>query len=548
MTTTTAKEIADFDLGPMPTKANGGYEGAQRLSQSLASWNPADLAPDVSIGRGKRLADSRAQDSVRNDGYVAGGADILRDSIVGSFFRLNAKPQHRVLGLDDTWAEEFQEEVETKFSLFAESPENWIDAQRMNTLTGLVRLAIAVHLQHGEALATAEWIREWRRPYNTAIQMVSPSRLSNPDGRTNDRLLRNGVERNVWGAPVAYHIRQAHPSEYWDSNAYVWRRVPIRKPWGRLQVLHILEQGQPDQSRGITQMVSALKEMNMTRKFRDVTLQQAVLNATYAATIESEMPPEAVHAALGGGTGSMAEALDPWLSALAAYSGGAKGLHIDGVKIPHLFPGTKLNLNQAGDPGGVGSDFEQSLLRYVSAMLGVSYEQLSHDYSKTNYSSARAAAAETEKHMKARKKMIADRFASLVYRLWFEEAMNKGEITSLPRRAPNYYEGMNADAYTACDWIGASKGQIDELKETQAAKLRRESGLSTLEEECARRGLDYRDVLRQQARERRLLEGYGLDFSDAGTGKAPNSPAVPGAQDDPNRQDTADNEERSNAA
>lgn len=538
----TAEEIEAFDLGPLPVKGQGGYEGAQRLSQSLAAWAPADLAPDVAIGRGKTLADSRANDSIRNDGYIAGGADILRDSIVGSFFRLNSKPQHKVLGLDETWAEEFQEEVEQKFTLYAESPENWIDASRMNTLTGLVRLAVAVHLSHGEALASAEWIREWRRPYKTAIQMISPSRLSNPDGRPNDRFLRGGVERNVWGAPSAYHIRQAHPSEYWDPRAYSWRRVPIRKPWGRLQILHILEQGQPDQSRGITQMVSALKEMNMTRKFRDVTLQQAVLQATYAATIESEMPPEAVHAALGGG--SMASALDPWLSALAAYSGGAKGLKLDGVKIPHLFPGTKLHLNQAGEPGGVGSEFEQSLLRYISAMLGVSYEQLSHDYSQTNYSSARAAAAETEKHMKARKKMIADRFASLVYRLWFEEAMNAGDITSLPRSAPNFYEAMNAEAYTACDWIGASKGQIDELKETQAAKLRRDSGLSTLEEECARRGLDYRDVLRQQAREKKLEAEYGLDFSGANTGKAPNSPAASGAEDDPNRQDRTDNEER----
>ncbi len=527
------QELADFDLG-LPATAQGGYDGAARFDRSLASWQPPDLAPDVSIARGKRLADSRAADSVRNDGYVANGADILRDSIVGSQFRLNARPNARVLGLDAVWAEEFQEEIEAKFTLFAESPENWVDAQRMNTLTGLVRLAIAVHLSHGETLASVEWIREFRRPYNTAIQMVSPTRLSNPDGRENDRFLRNGIEKNRWGAPSAYHIRQAHPGDYWDSRAFHWRRVPVRKPWGRLQVLHILEQGMPDQSRGITQMTSALKEMHMTRKFRDVTLQQAVLNATYAATIESEMPPEAIHASLGG-TSSFAQALDPWMQALSSYSSGAKGLHLDGVKIPHLFPGTKLNLNQAGEPGGVGSDFEQSLLRYISASLGVSYEQLSKDYSKTNYSSARAAAAETEKHMKARKKLVADRMASQIFRLWFEEALNKGEITSLPRNAPNFYEGQNADAYTACDWIGANRGQIDELKETQAAKLRIDAGLSTREREISRLGEDYRDVFEQQAREKKHMARLDLDFSGANTGKAPNAPAAeqtPGEEND----------------
>lgn len=531
--TATEQELADFDLGLAGPRADGGYDGAGRLSQSLASWSPPDLAPDVAIGRAKRLADSRAQDSVRNDGLVASGTDILRDSIVGSHFRINCKPNAKVLGLDDVWAEEFQEEVEAKFTLYAESPENWIDAQRMNTLTGLVRLAIAVHLSHGEVLGTAEWVREFRRPYNTAIQMISPARLSNPDGRPESRTLRQGVEKNRWGAPTAYHIRQAHPSEYWDRDAFTWRRVPIRKPWGRLQVLHVLEQGMPDQTRGITQLVSSLKEMKMASKFRDVTLQQAVLSATYAASIESEMPPEAVHAALGGGQG-FAQALDPWLQALMGYQEGAKGLHIDGVKIPHLFPGTKLKLNQAGDPKGIGGEFEQSLLRHIAGSLGVSYEQLSRDYTNTNYSSARAAAAETEKHMRSRKKMVADRFASLIFRLWFEEALNKGDISSLPRNAPNFYEGQNADAYTACDWIGASKGQIDELKETQAAKLRRDAGLSTLEEECARRGLDYRDVLRQQAREHNMMNDLDLDFSGANTGTAPNAPAapVPGGEED----------------
>lgn len=529
MSTVTEQEIADFDLAfdPAPApRAHGGYDGANRLSQSMLRWNPADLAPDVAIGRAKRVADSRAQDSMRNDGYVASGTDILRDSIVGSHFRLNAKPNFKVLGLDETWAEEFQEEVEAKFNLYAESPENWIDAQRRNTLTGLVRLAIAVHLAHGEVLATAEWIREFRRPYNTAIQMISPSRLSNPDGAPDSPRLRQGVERNRWGAPVAAHIRQAHPSEFWDQNAYRWKRVPWHKPWGRLQVIHILEQGMPDQTRGITQMVSALKEMRMTRQFRDVVLQQAVLSATYAASIESEMPPEAVHAALGGGQG-FADALDPWLAAISQYAKGAKGLQIDGVKIPHLFPGTKLKINQAGDPKGVGTGFEQSLLRHIAASLGVSYEQLSRDYSSTNYSSARAAAAETEKHAKARKKMVADRTASLIYRLWFEEAINRGEFDSLPANAPNPYDGQNMDAYTECDWIGAHRGQIDELKETQAAALRIKFNLSTHEKEIARLGEDYRDVLRQRGRETRLLEAEGLTLDDTVPGKATNDIAGP---------------------
>ena len=285
----------------------------------------------------------------------------------------------------------------------------------------------------------------------------------------------------------------------------------MRKPWGRLQVIHIFEQVQPDQSRGVSSMVSVLKEMKMTKSFRDIVLQNAVVNATYAAAIESELPTETLWDQLGVGTGD--NGVERYLTALAEYTGGAKNLHIDGVKIPHLFPGTKLNLKPMGTPGGVGTDFEQALLRYAAASLGLSYEQFSKDYTKTNYSSARASLVETWKFMQSRKKMFADRFATAVYSLWLEEQINGG-LAPLPagKTAAHFYEGLNKEAYCKCDWIGASRGQIDEYKETQAAVLRIKEGLSTFEEEIARSGKDFREVFAQQAREKTLRKKLGIEI------------------------------------
>lgn len=152
------------------------------------------------------------------------------------------------------------------------------------------------------------------------------------------------------------------------------------------------------------------------------------------------------------------------------------------------------------------------MLRYIASSLGVSYEQLSKDYSSANYSNLRAAMAETGKRMRVQKRQVADRFATIYYRLWLEEALNAGAIESMPRKSPNWYDGLNADAYSACEWIGASMGQIDELKETQAAVLRVNNGLSTREAELARLGRDWRVVFRQLAREQKLAETEGLTF------------------------------------
>lgn len=417
----------------------GAFEGVDRFNRDLALWHPAIQSPDREILPAIGLANARTRDISRNDAYVQSALRIRQDSIVGEAYFLNSKPNLLVLNdpeFDETWATEFQEEVENKFTLWAESDKHWVDASRVNTLTSMIRLAVGVHGLSGEVLAVAEWLRDLPRAYNTAIQMIDVDRLSTPWGAMETPELRGGVERNRFGAPQAYHIRMAHPTDFSASlDSYKWKRVLARKPWGRDQVLHIFEQSRPDQTRGISDMVAALKAMKITSKFRDITLQNAVVNATYAASIESELPAEAAYAQLGSGNvggNAIMDYAQAFLDAIGQYAGSSRNMHIDGVKIPHLFPGTKLNLRPAGNPGGVGTEFEVSLLRYIAANLGVSYEQLSKDFSKTNYSSARAGMGETHKYMRASKKAVADRVANFVFLLWLEEALNKGTSPRAP--------------------------------------------------------------------------------------------------------------------
>jgi capsid protein len=86
-----------------------------------------------------------------------------------------------------------------------------------------------------------------------------------------------------------------------------------------------------------------------------------------------------------------------------------------------------------------------------------------------------------------------------------------------------FYDPVMREALTHGTWIGAARGQIDEMKETQSAILRIKAGLSTYEAECARLGDDFRRVFEQQAREQRLAKELGLtlDLSGNAKGNAP---------------------------
>lgn len=505
----------------------GGLEGAERLSRETANWAANRRSPDQIINPVKIEADARGREMSTTDGRIQGSVHLYRDGIVGSQYLANSRPNLKVLKridkrFDDSWGEEFQEVAESTFNQDGESLACWFDAARRMTFTQMIRMGVASFAYTGEVLGIPEWVRdEPDRPFKTAVQVCSPDRLSNPNNEADRGDLRRGIRRDRNGRPLGAYIRQSHPSEFYSPREQnTWKYVPWTKPWGRTQVIHISDPMQPDQTRGISDMVAALKSMRMTKNYSEMMLQSAVINASYAATIESEIPSEILAAAMG--SASQVSAQNTWsnfmgmyLQSVTEFTEDSQTLNgIDGAKIPHLFPGTKLNTRTIGTPGGIGSDFEASLLRHIAAALGLSYEEFARDFSKTNYSSARAAMNMTWKHLSAKKKFVADRLATEIFALWVEEVLAMG-ILPMPRGLGReiFYQPRVKDALCKVDWIGAARGQIDEVKETQAALLRIRGGLSTREQEIMRMGGDWREIFAQLEREEREAKRLGINLS-----------------------------------
>ena len=103
----------------------------------------------------------------------------------------------------------------------------------------------------------------------------------------------------------------------------------------------------------------------------------------------------------------------------------------------------------------------------------------------------RAALLEAWRYFHGRRRWLTTTWLRPIYELWLEEAVNAGVID-----APGFY--ANRYAYTRCRFVFGGKGWVDPVKEVQAAKLRLEIGVSTLEQECAEQGLDWEEVLHQQ--------------------------------------------------
>lgn len=498
--------IVDLNGNPFQNIKAQGYTGAGKgYGGQLAGWNTTSQSADAAILPDFNAGNARAEDLARNDGYAKNGVQLHIDHVVGHQFKLVYKPNYLLLGLDHKKLKDFIKQVEAKFTNFAEDSRCYVDAERKRTFTMLIREAVGTHCKTGEITAKSEWFKKRGSKYKTAIKLINYARISNPNGVLDSSRLRGGVKTDSRGAAVGYWIRKSHPNDglmLTNNEAFRWVYVPRELPWGRQQLIHLFEPEGEGQSRGANNFFAALSKLKMLDKFQATTLQNAIVNAMYAAVIESDMDSAEVFKALGGGDSKI---LSQFMDTKAEYHKEAN-ITLAGVKIPHLLPTEKLTLSGVNAPSASLGEFEAGILRYISKSLGVSYEQLSGDFSKTNYSSARASMNESYRYFIGKREIVAKRFASSIFELWFEEAITLGDIV-LPEGSPSFWE-MKA-AWCRCNWIGAGKTQIDGLKGIKEAVEKITAGLSTYEIELGNQGLDYQEVFDQQDREDEELESRG---------------------------------------
>lgn len=504
-------KILDANGQPMASNFSPAQEG---FGGQLADWNPGLKTADASILPDLQMGSARADDLIKNHGYAAGAVQLHVDNIVGSHFRLSYKPYWKSLGISEADSRAFATDVEAAWREHAEDPVGcYLDAERKRTFTMMAREVVATHVNHGESMASAEWIRRAGSGFNTAIKMVSPKRVCNPGRASDTDRIRGGVEQDRYSAAIAYHV--LNPSYGYGAalNGFThgeWRRVPRQTRWGRQQFIHIFEPREDGQTRAATQFMSVMEQLFMTDKLQKTKLQNAVINAMYAAVIESELDSESAHNFITGAQSGV-QGFDKGLTNFLAYKGqfhqGAN-VKMNGVKIPHLFPGESLNLKTPGHADNGFADLETAILRYTAAGMNVSYEQLARDYSKVNYSSARASMMETWRYFMGRRKMIASKFGASVFALWFEEAIQRGILTLPGSATAGFYERKAAWCNT--EWIGTGRLAIDGVKEVKEAIMKIEAGLSTYEKELANMGEDYQEVFQQQVREMDERKKAGL--------------------------------------
>lgn len=494
----------------LPRRASsGGVSGAvypvRRAAagnrNTLSNWYPGRI-DNFLEERDRKLVGLRAEDLVASDPHAASLVDSITINTVG----VGLTPQSRVdakrLGLTDDQASAYQASAERVWKTWCREA----DAGRRMSFGSIQYLAVRSMLEHGEYLFLPLMLDRPGRTFSLALQDVHPARLATPSDKTGDTSVRAGVSLGPCREPVGYYI--ANPRDGLLSSAMDSWQYSYYPAWRghRPQVLHGFHAREPEQVRGDSVLQPIMKSLRDLSDYLDYELVANVITSMFPLFIETS-DPAGMAGALSDLPMDGQPAPDAAQQRYHTYEAG-QVLYGQINQKPHLLTGNR--------PGGAFAVFVERLLRAQGAGAGMPYEVFTKDFSKTNYSSARAALLEAWRVFRLYRHWLQNVFCQPLFEMVLEEAWLRG-LLDLPATAPDFYDAR--EDFCSVDWIGPPRGHVDPVKEMQADIAGIDAGVLTLADVVGERGGDWEAKIAQRAREKKALEAAGLasDTQTAGT-------------------------------
>ena len=182
-------------------------------------------------------------------------------------------------------------------------------------------------------------------------------------------------------------------------------------------------------------------------------------------------------------------------------------LYVGDIGFTHLFPDEEVGFAQAEGPPAHFAEFKAEGLRSIASDFGLSHQQLAQNWEDINYSSARTLLNEIWRSLLDDRWQFTQGMPALIYAAWLQEAVAIGKV-KVPGGPINFFR-YRAEL-TMSEWLGPGRGRVDPKKEAEASDLNLAAGRTNLSMEANEQGQDARDILLGRARDREMIEEYGL--------------------------------------
>ena len=370
------------------------------------------------------------------------------------------------------------------------------DAAGVLDFYGQQALAVRAGREGGDCFARLRF----RRPQDgltvpLQIQLIEaeqvPTHMSHP--LANGNVVRQGIEFDDAGRRVAYHMHREHPGEMTltaRGNEIV--RVPAA------EVLHHYEPLRPGQIRGqpiLAQALLRLYEFDQYEHNEGVRKRDgAAFSGFIFETGEGASP-------LVGTPGT-----DPDDGAPTEVA------KLEPGTFQKLRPGEDIKFADAPGMGEGYSDFMQWVLRAIAAAAGVTYEQLTGDLTKVNFSSIRAGLLEFRRSVEMFQRCVfVVQFCRPVWRAWMPAAVLAG---ALPVSATAFRR--DREAWLGVKWDPPGWQWVDPAKDIKAIVDAIRSGLISRSQAVSQYGFDAEEIDAEIAADNARADAMSLSFDSDG--------------------------------
>ncbi len=328
------------------------YEAAQP-GRRTAHWIRDASDADFTLRTAARELRLNARDLLRNNGWARRGQQVIANNAVGLGIRPKAISPDAGLNLRamELW------------KAWAGTPE--CESDNRLTFYGIQHQAMRSLVSDGEVMIR----RRFRRAKDNLtiplqLQVLEADYLDT--GRnTLDSLaggpIIQGIEFDKLGSRAAYWLYSQHPGSGRNM-----------KPSSRIsadEIVHLYDLNRPGQSRGVSWLASAIVNLKDLDEYDDAELMKQKVSALFAAFI-TDTDGVGVPQLGDQELADKVETLEP------------------GTIIP-LQPGQVVT--PVNPPTLTADSLAARTLRRVAAGMGITFEDLSGDYSQVNFSSARMA-------------------------------------------------------------------------------------------------------------------------------------------------------------
>lgn len=448
------------------------YKGAKKTGANRDFWN-ANAPFESTAGPERGTLRARARWLSENNAIMHNIDNSILNNVIGTGITIQMRTDSKSRNDDierrfDSWASSLNCDVMRTI--------NWYDMQRVILKNRMVDGEIFIIL-----IPDADGLK---------VQLIEADALD-------EFSAMGGIERDKYGAPVAYYFRSLDPK----TGMYAQKGVRVPAEY----VIHYFKKERPTQARGVTDYRQAILDIKNFSAFTSAYIKGARARASVGYVVQGE-----------GVFGAPGFPGDP--NAMDDYEEGVGPItNIGDVDVFYLRPGENLIKSSPGSSDPEYNNFSETTIRLIATARSVSYELAFKDFSKTNYSSSRASLQQDYKMFDEEQSLFAKYVYDRVFTTWFEIEVLAGRL-----KVPAVRFAQNPNEYMRRRYIYPKRTLIDPLKEALAFEKEVELNMLTQSELAQRNGQDFEEVIAKKAEEIEIMKDYGI-WDDAVSDKE-NSP------------------------